>query len=391
MIKNYWTVGILAVATLQYPGNGYCETLPGPVSSTNDSITTPQTLLVIDPNTTFTRNSEGDILPLMDGSLALVYSRFTGGDADHSSADLAMRASPDDGRTWTEDRELLPNEGAKNVMSVSLLRLPSNEILLFYLRKDSAAGSCNMFVRRSNDELNTLSNPVRVTLRDGYHVVNNARVVRLTSGRILVPANIHSGFDDDATTRSTFSESAVPMVYYSDDDGQTWQKDKTAIRTPEKDAPIFQENGLVELLDGRVFMYIRTNQGTQYGCYSDDGGVTWTHPAATLLKSPLSPATIRRVPWSGHLMAVWNDHSGQHPFSPKKRTPLAVALSRDDGKTWGTSRLIETDPDGWYCYTSILFHRNHAILSYCAGDKKVGGLNRLKITSLPREWIDTSN
>jgi hypothetical protein len=88
-------------------------------------------------------------------------------------------------------------------------------------------------------------------------------------------------------------------------------------------------------------------------------------------------------------MAVWNDHSGRHPFLKNKRTPLAVALSHDDGKTWQPSELIEADLDGWYCYTSILFQQDRAILSYCAGDSKVGGLNRLRVKALPRQWIAT--
>ena len=54
-----------------------------------------ETLLVIEPNERQTRNSEGDLVRLKDGRLCLVYSRFTGGTRDHSTADLAMRTSKD--------------------------------------------------------------------------------------------------------------------------------------------------------------------------------------------------------------------------------------------------------------------------------------------------------
>lgn len=356
-------------------------------SKSAEAATTAQTLLVIEPTPEQPRNSEGDLIELPDGRLALVYTRFTGGDRDHSEAELALRTSADGGRTWSADRVIVPNEGGRNVMSVSLLRGASREILLFYLRKDSQGVTCSLFVRRSADGLQTLSDPVRVTTLDGYHVVNNARVVRLSSGRIIVPAALHTGYEEGATTPSRYSRAAVPLVYFSDDDGRTWRRDRTPLTPRPESGPHFQEPGVVELRDGRLWMYMRTNKGAQYGCWSSDGGESWTEPEPTALASPLSPATIQRVPWSGHLMAVWNDHSGRHPYVKGKRTPLAVALSRDDGRTWEPSRLIENAPDGWYCYTSILFQQGRAVLSYCAGDSRVGGLNRLKVTALPREWI----
>jgi hypothetical protein len=108
-----------------------------------------ETLLVVEPNKAQTRNSEGDIVRLRDGRLCLVYTRFTGGRRDHSTADLAMRTSDDNGRTWGRDKILLANEGKCNVMSVSIVRLKDNELLLFYLRKDERLRSCSTYVRRS--------------------------------------------------------------------------------------------------------------------------------------------------------------------------------------------------------------------------------------------------
>jgi hypothetical protein len=101
----------------------------------------------------------------------------------------------------------------------------------------------------------------------------------------------------------------------------------------------------------------------------------------------LSPASIHRIPWTGDLLAVWNDQAGVKNGPTNKRTPMSIAISKDDGKTWSKSRTIEPDPDGWYCYTSITFIKDRAILSYCAGDKKVGGLNRLKVVALTREQL----
>ncbi len=342
-----------------------------------------ETLLVIEPTSEHPRNSEGDIVQLADGRLCLAYTRFTGGTADHSAADIVARTSDDGGKTWSADRVIVPNEGQANVMSVSFARLKTGELLLFYLRKHGW-DDLTMFVRRSTDELATLSEPVRVTLGEGYHVVNNGRVVQLRTGRLVVPAALHPCLDG---TAKTFQPRAIMRVFFSDDGGRTWQADAMSPEAPSPTSPMLQEPGIIELKDGRLMMYIRTNQGTQYECFSDDAGAHWTAPGPGPLSSPLSPATVGRVPWTGDLLAVWNDHSGWHVFPAGKRTPLCLAVSRDDGRTWSPSRVIEGDPDGWYCYTSMTFVGDRVILSYCAGDSKVGGLNRLKVVSVSREWL----
>jgi hypothetical protein len=87
------------------------------------------------------------------------------------------------------------------------------------------------------------------------------------------------------------------------------------------------------------------------------------------------------------LLAIFNDHSGQFPFPKGKRTPLVAAISSDGGKTWLVRRTIETDPDGWYCYTAIHFVDDAVLLAYCAGDSKVGGLNRLRLRRITLDWL----
>lgn len=344
-------------------------------------------LLTIAPGPGHTRNSEGDIIRLSDGKLALVYSRFAGGDDDHSSAVLAMRTSGDEGKTWSDDTVLVANEGGRNVMSVSLRPSQDGGILLFYLRKDSPSTSCTMLVRRSYDDLQTLSEPVTVTTLPGYHVVNNDRVLRLKSGRLLVPAALHTDLETIESPRPGFNAAGALIAYYSDDDGRTWHKDNSPIPPIAERKIVFQEPGLVELADGRIMMYIRTNQGAQFARYSADGGESWTSATATALKSPLSPATIERIPDSKNLVAIWNDHSGRWPYKKEWRNPLCLAISHDNGSTWSPSLLLESNPTGWYCYTSLTWENQNLLLTYCAGPTRQGGLNTLKISRLPVEWV----
>jgi len=229
-----------------------------------------RTLLVIEPTREHPRNSEGDVIELKDGRLCLVYSRFNGGTEDDAPAEITMRTSPDDGKTWSTDRVLVSGGSKMNIMSVSLLRLPSGEILLFYLRKN-AWNDMPMMVQRSKDELQTLSEPVRVTVDDGYHVVNNARVPRLSTGRLVVPAALHPCPDG---TSKTWSARAIPRAFLSDDDGRTWRGDFSNVKTEPDRSVVLQEPGVVELKDGRLMMWSRTDRGVQYEAFSEDKGST---------------------------------------------------------------------------------------------------------------------
>lgn len=339
-----------------------------------------ETLLVVEATKEMPRISEGDLVELKDGRLCIVYTRFVGGGDDDAKADLVMQTSADGGKTWSPAKVLVRNEGKCNVMSVTLRRLRNGELLLFYLRKDSAADACNLFVRRSTDEFQTLREPVRCTVLDGYHVVNNDRVLETSTGRLVVPAALHTGFDPSSKKVTPFVGQGVPIAYYSDDAGRTWRRDETPIPPTKGRKLTLQEPGAVQLKDGRLWMYSRTTHGSQYGCYSSDGGLHWTESAPTALASPCSPATIERCPWTGELVCVWNDYRGDHPFTPPKRTPLCLAVSKDEGKTWSKSVVLEDRANGCFCYTSMTWVKDRLLLTY-------GEFNRWCVVALSKDWL----
>ncbi|MCK5740024.1 exo-alpha-sialidase, partial [bacterium] len=279
---------------------------------------------------------------------------------------------------------LISNRGKENVMSVTLLRLESEEILLFYCIKNSFM-DCRMVVERSFDELATLSAPQYIMPEAGYFVVNNARVQLLSSGRIIVPAARHR---NTGTSWADFNPRAAAVFFYSDDDGHTWQQSPTVLEGRTESTTGLQEPGVIELQNGHLMMYARTNQGCQFQAISADEGMNWSLPDPSPLKSPVSPATIARISWNQALLAVWNDHSGRHPFPAGKRTPLTWAVSHNEGKTWSASRIIRNQTDGWYCYTSITFIGDHAVLSFCDGNSNVGTLNQSSLHTLSRHIIE---
>ena len=331
------------------------------------------------------RNSEGDFIELKDGRVLFIYTHFTGGQSDHAVAHLAARYSNDEGVTWTdEDEVVVADEGGFNVMSVSLLRLPNDEIALFYMRKNSLE-DCRPVVRFSRDEARTWSEPQEI-ISDvvGYYVLNNDRVVQLEDGRLLCPVALHN--------RAEYAEpdwEGILMCYLSDDQGRTWKRSASTLKGFHDDGSrvLLQEPGVIELRDGRVMMWARTNSGSQYLSWSSDGGDTWTAPEPSAIKSPRSPASIERLPGRETLMMVWNDHAEVTGEALAWRSPLAVALSFDDGKTWAPSRLLEDNPAGWYCYTAIEFVGERVLLAHCAGIRSEGGLNVTQMTSFGLDWL----
>ncbi len=334
--------------------------------------------LKLDPQQGNPRNSEGDFIKLNDGRLLFIYTHFTSGTGDHASAYLAGRYSYDGGKTWTKEDELiLGNEGGMNVMSVSLLRLNSGKVALFYLRKNSQS-DCIPFMRISSDEATTWSEPIRCMETHGYFVVNNDRFIQLQSGRIIYPTALHR------TENSNFEAAGKIMCYFSDDNGQTWVTSQQ-ISNPEN--IVLQEPGIITLKNGTLMLFCRTDAGVQYFSFSEDQGITWSPIKPGNIKSPLSPASIERIPETGDLLLVWNNND-KPGKDGRKRTPFNLAISKDEGVSWEKIKTIENDPAGWYCYTAIEFVGNHVLLGHCAGDTRTNnGLATTQITRLSLDWI----
>ena len=107
----------------------------------------PISSFIAEATTEHPRNSEGDILVLRDGTLFAAWSQFYGGAEDHAAARIVAVKSTDGGRTWSQPVTIQENQGKANVMSVSLLRSASGDVLFFYLIKNSLS-DLKAYVRR---------------------------------------------------------------------------------------------------------------------------------------------------------------------------------------------------------------------------------------------------
>jgi sialidase-1 len=326
------------------------------------------------------RYSEGSIIELADGSLLFAITEFIGSGSDFAKAQIIARRSTDGGRTWGKPRVLQENVGGRNVMSVTLRRLPKSgsrvpPIGLFYLVKNSFSNLL-VYLRVSRDEGKSFGKPIRVTTTPGYHVLNNDRVTVLSSGRILVPV---------ATTADVRKVNRfVSWCFLSDDGGKSWRPGKGKVGYARRGA---MEPEVLELNDGRVLMIVRTQLGHIAAAYSTDGGDTWSKPADWGVKAPEAPATLRRIPSTGDLLLIWNNTFRNGSGHGGNRTPLTAAVSSDEGKTWRHVRDIETRSDQTYAYTSLTFIGPRAVMSYYVRDEKTGRIST-RFRSLPVSWFE---
>lgn len=371
----------------------------------------------------YCRHSEGDLIRLKDGGILFIYTRFKGAKAgDAAPADLAKRVSYDNGETWSEAEEIVPAAmfGTQNIMSVSMLRMLDGDIGLFFVAKQIPGFKNRPIHMRSSDEGKTFRyvcecGPEEYWIRMG---MNNARVIRLSNGRIIYPLSIHPGevkakgiepITEDTAGNFTYSDELGYYVWnrsphlegkraspqtigtfmYSDDDGYTWHKSPDTVFPPFTNTEKgIQEGEVIELQPGVLKCFWRTDKMHQYEAVSFDNGIHWTAAQPSCFTSNCSPITIERNPYNGKIYAIWNPiplyNGRERGFVDSGRTPLAIAETSEDVSSFGVIHNIEDDPVGAYAYTATLFlSETELLLAYCAGlPEDRHGLSRMSVAKI---------
>lgn len=327
------------------------------------------------------RNSEGAFIKLKNGNTAFLYSRYAGTDPnDHAYAEIAMICY--DGKSFSEPKILVrPEKGTDetNCMSVSAARMNNGDAAVIYLVKHKGISS-EVILRRSPDDFETLDEGVRCVspLYKGYYVVNNDRIVRLKNGTWVIPAAIHPSTMNYHDQPDNVDMRAKAAFFMSDDDGRTWKQtsDILSLTCGANSGSGLQEPGIIELPNGALYSYFRTDLGRHYESVSVDNGRSWFAPQPSCFTGPCSPLHIKQNPYSGIYYAVWNPvpetqfrylHSKEPKIWTGGRTPLVIASSAD-GIHFKTPQIIEDDENAGFCYPAIHFTSSDSLLmSYCAG------------------------
>ena len=200
---------------------------------------------------------------------------------------------------------------------------------------------------RSEDNGATWTTPVELVPGDvgGRGPVKNKPIV-LSDGAWLAPA-------------STEAKGWKPFADRSEDRGVTWRRtedfrfDRKGLRCVGGIQPTFWESP-----PGRIHALIRTACGNLVSTESRDCGLTWEPVHRTDLPNNNSGVDALRL-GDGRVLLVYNPVGRNWG----KRTPLTLAVSTDNGKTWKNLAHLETAP-GEYSYPAIVSTSRGVAISY---------------------------
>ena len=285
------------------------------------------------------------IVELGNGDLLAAW--YEGSYETASDVVIAGARRPAGGQAWGAVEVLAQTPGRSEGNPV-LFVAPDGILWLFYATMYGPTWDmCKLKYKTSPDNGRTWSNPV--VLRDELGWLYRNKAIVLRSGRIVLPiydeVHLHS------------------LMLLSDDNGNTWTPSGPILSSPSNIHPT-----VVELSDGSLLAYMRyfasgmghiaVGQGHIWQATSRDGGQTWTRAAATDLKNPNSGIDLVRTR-TGSLVLAYND-------SFTLRTPLNLALSTDEGKTWPHQRILESNA-GNFAYPWLIQTRDgllHVTYSY---------------------------
>lgn len=348
------------------------------------------------------RSGENSFVRLKNGDILNMYSEFYGGDdwSDHGVSRISGFLSHDEGETWSESFPIFEvSEGYTDLMCAGALRLSDGDLAALYLARIENSKCTQMFFARSKDEGKTWD--VTPTMEGDdttklYHVLENDRLVETESGRLLFPTSFLPIEREDG---NPLGDETFLTVHYSDDGGKSWHNTHADLKIPFIHTTYgLQEPGIIEMQDGRLRMWARTNLGCQYECYSTDGGLSWSVPTPMeFFKSPLSPMLMKGV---GDVVAAVYNPEPSHFINEKPlvyleknaglfydRTPIVISVSDNDGKDFSRTYLLENDPYSIYCYPAIFDGGEYILVSYYHSNRTENFFHSMKTVKIMKEEL----
>ena len=321
----------------------------------------PPTTAVFQTNTT-TGYRIPSLVTAKNGDLLAICERRVGLH-DHAQNDIVLRRSTDNGATW-EKLQVLADDGGDSLNDPSAVVLDNGDVLVLYHRFPQGVHTINSghtvmaepgyggpkntrsYLLRSSDNGKTWGKRREITRqvrRDpAIFVGSPGRGIQLSrgpkAGRILFP--LYEVFRRGEKDRLWGNAAA-----YSDDGGQTW---KVSEAIPRGFEPGFgNEAQAAELPNGDLLMSSRNQGGKPFRRFSTstDSGLTWS--AHTAQEDLVTPACMSSILPIGDILL----HS--LPNTKKGRENGTILLSRDGGKTWPLSRVLDPGGFAYSCLTLL--------------------------------------
>jgi predicted neuraminidase len=266
---------------------------------------------------------------ILETSPGVFLAAWFGGTAE-GDKDVTIWLARRNGSAWTKPERIAEEKGQPCWNPVLFGERKSGDVLLFY-KAGPSPQTWSGFYKRSRDGGQTFGESF--ILASGLLGPIKNKAVQLDDGTILAPTSTES------------YKTWAAWVERSTDGGRSWTKHGPVFH-PEQPYGVIQPSILFRR-DGSLMMVMRS-RGIGQVCMatSKDQGLSWTS-ATAIAALPNPNSGIDAVTLAdGRQALVYNPtHQG--------RTPLALALSSDDGQTWKTVRTLEDDP-GEYSYPAVI-------------------------------------
>jgi len=157
------------------------------------------------------------------------------------------------------------------------------------------------------------------------------------------------------------------LTYCSDDAGVSWEASNLTDLGGHGHHDGATEGTIVELKDGRILQYIRTNWGQFWRALSENGGKTWHVYGPSGVDASSAPGMLKRL-GSGRIILVWNRWApegedgwelsgGDGIFSATPvsifRKELSISFSEDECETWSPPVVLGRADDGAISYPYV--------------------------------------
>jgi sialidase-1 len=257
--------------------------------------------------------------------------------SDTGDIDLVLKRSTDGGRTW-DPAQVVVDDGPNTMGNPCPVQdRKSGRIWLPITRNlgedqqeqitdRTAKGTREVWILYSDDDGRTWSKPVEITgsvKRPDWtwYATGPGCGIQLRSGRLLIPCDHYV-----AGTKMRRSH-----VIYSDDHGKTWKVGGVV-------GDHTNECQAAELRDGTVLINMRSYHGKNRRAVatSRDGGLTWS-------EIRLDEALIEPVCQAALIATRRRELVFSNPAS-QRRERLTLKVSRDDGTSWRTLRVLHPGP-----------------------------------------------
>jgi len=305
---------------------------------------------------------------LRNGDLYLVYY---GGEGEYATQTSVFGARLRRGsRTWSKPTPIASNP-LHSVGNGVVWQAPDGAVWLFYVTRQGETWSTSRIMGKiSRDGARSWSDAFPITHDEGTMV--RGRPMVLHNGEFLLPIYRETGHDTEFTGPDTTS-----LVLRYDVKTKLWVASQPirSIKGNEQPSVVELEPNHLLAFCRRSGSYEPTTEGYIIRAESRDGGRTWSEGVNSTFPNPNAAIDFLKLR-DGSLMLVYND-------SMNDRTPLTVALSTDQGKTFPHRRNL-MEGSGDFAYPTAIEAQDGTLQVMFTSDERTV----IRRAIFTRSWVE---